>query len=320
MGHLVNPISLRLKKHGIWQVSWNAFFKKDYIYFFFINRLLEQILNSFINLKCLKKKFIFFEIKYFLKNNKLIIFLGFKFIKKSRLKLKKLNLFKKKLTYILKKQMLKLKLFYKYFNIFSYNHNNNYDFFFKNIFFYKIFLNYNFKQLKRIYLLKIKQIKAFSLNFINTLVLMKLREKALICLIFNKYILFNCLKLYTNSLLLKLMTNSFIPFTKNLLNVYTFKRFLVNGMNEFVINFNNNELVYNFTNIYLKFLLKLNYYKHKALYFYKNFFIYYHERFKYKINKYKSKLNKFKNNIYFNCKLWKKKFNNLLLDLCTLLI
>lgn len=195
MGHLVNPISLRLKKHGIWQVSWNAFFKKDYIYFFFINRLLEQILNSFINLKCLKKKFIFFEIKYFLKNNKLIIFLGFKFIKKSKLKLKKLNLFKKKLTYILKKQMLKLRLFYKYFNIFSSNNTTNYYYFFKNIFFYKVFFNYNFKQLKKIYLLKIKQIKAFSLNLVNNILLTKLREKALICLIFNKYIFFNCLKL-----------------------------------------------------------------------------------------------------------------------------
>jgi hypothetical protein len=36
MGHLINPISLRLKKHGSWQVSWNTFLKKDYIYFFLL--------------------------------------------------------------------------------------------------------------------------------------------------------------------------------------------------------------------------------------------------------------------------------------------
>jgi hypothetical protein len=315
MGHLINPISLRLKKHGIWQVSWNAFLKKDYIYFFFINRLLEQILNSFITLKCLKKKFIFFEFKYFVKNNKLIIFLGFKFIKKSKLKLKKLNLFKKKLTYILKKRILKLKSFYKYFN---FNFNTNYNHLIKDFFFYQLFRNYNFKQLKKIYLLKIKQMKALS--FISLNMFKEIKDKAFICLIFNKYIFFNCLKLYTNSLLFKLMTNPFIPLTKNVLKVYTFKTFLVNGINGFVINLNNNEFVYNFKQIYMKFLLKLKFYKQKALYFYKSFFIYYHERFKYKINKYKFKLNKFKNNIYFNCKLWKKKFNNLLLNLCILLI
>ena len=93
MGHLINPISLRLRKYGVWQVSWNTFLKKDYIYFFFVNQLLTQILNSIINLKCLRKKFIFFEIKYFLKASTLVIFLGFKFIKKSKLKLKKLKLF-----------------------------------------------------------------------------------------------------------------------------------------------------------------------------------------------------------------------------------
>lgn len=185
MGHLINPISLRLKKHGTWQVSWNAFLKKDYIYFFFINRLLEQILNSFINLKCFKKKFIFFEFKYFLKNNKLIIFLGFKFIKKSKLKLKKLNLFKKKLTYILKKKMLKTKLLYQYFNTLT---TTSYNYFYRKFFFNKIFYKYNFKLLKKIYLLKIKYIKAFSFNI--------LKEKALMYFIFNKYIFFNNLKLY----------------------------------------------------------------------------------------------------------------------------
>ena len=34
MGHLINPISLRLRKYGVWQVSWNTFLKKDYIYYF----------------------------------------------------------------------------------------------------------------------------------------------------------------------------------------------------------------------------------------------------------------------------------------------
>jgi hypothetical protein len=142
-----------------------------------------------------------------------------------------------------------------------------------------------------------------------------------------------------NSLLLKLITNSFIPLTKKFLNVYTFKNFLVNGINEFVINFNNNEFIYK--KIYIKFLFKLNYYKKIALYFYRSFFIYSQERSKYKkytnskafkiklkFRKYK-KHKKYKNNKKFNkvnekillhCKLWKRKFINLLLNLSTLLI
>ena len=51
--------------------------------------------------------------------------MGFKFIKKSKLKLKKLPLFKKKLSYILRKKILKLNLFYKFFK--SYFINNNYN-------------------------------------------------------------------------------------------------------------------------------------------------------------------------------------------------
>lgn len=42
MGHLINPISLRLKRYGIWQVSWNAFLKRDYTYFFFASNLLNS--------------------------------------------------------------------------------------------------------------------------------------------------------------------------------------------------------------------------------------------------------------------------------------
>mgnify|MGYP006866487335 CR=1 FL=1 len=120
-------------------------------------------------------------------------------------------------------------------------------------------MNYNFKQLKKIYLLKIKQIKTLSFSSFN--ILNELKDKVLICFIFNKYIFFNCLKLYTNSLLLKLITNSFIPLTNKSLNVATFKDLLVNGINEFVINFNNNELVYK--KYYMKIFLKLKYYKRK---------------------------------------------------------
>lgn len=78
MGHLINPISLRLKRYGIWQVSWNAFLKRDYTYFFFASNLLNSILLSFSNLFCLRKKVFFFEIKYILNETKLILFLVLK--------------------------------------------------------------------------------------------------------------------------------------------------------------------------------------------------------------------------------------------------
>lgn len=42
MGHLINPITLRLKKFGVWQVSWNSFLKRDYTYFFFASNLLNS--------------------------------------------------------------------------------------------------------------------------------------------------------------------------------------------------------------------------------------------------------------------------------------
>jgi hypothetical protein len=145
-----------------------------------------------------------------------------------------------------------------------------------------------------------------------------------------------------NSLLLKLITNSFIPLTKKFLNVYTFKNFLVNGINEFVINFNNNEFIYK--KLYVKFLFKLNYYKKLALSFYKSYFIYYQERSKYKKymtskafqikmqkrlkfknkkqKKYKNKKKFIKVNdkIFYHCKLWRRNFSNLLLNLSILLI
>lgn len=199
MGHLINPISLRLRKYGVWQVSWNTFLKKDYIYFFFVNQLLTQILNSIINLKCLRKKFIFFEIKYFLKASTLVIFLGFKFIKKSKLKLKKLKLFKQKFSYTLRLNSLNL----NYVNNFKLKSVNLYIFNYIIYYLFKLSTKiYNLNKLRKIYFLKINKFSDFSLNTFNLLnkyLLSKLKvfnEKSLNLFIFKKYIFLNLFKLY----------------------------------------------------------------------------------------------------------------------------
>jgi hypothetical protein len=317
MGHLINPISLRLRKYGVWQVSWNTFLKKDYVYFFFVNQLLMQILNSIINLKCLRKKFIFFEIKYFLKASTLIVFLGFKFIKKSKLKLKKLKLFKQKLSYKFRLNTLKL----NYINKFNFKNLNLYilEYIIYNLSKFSLKF-YNLNKLRKIYFLKINKFSDFSFNsfaLFNKYLLNKaklLNEKSLNLLIFKKYIFLNLFKLYTNELLLQLITNSLIPLLKNSLNLYKFKEFLSKGINEFVINCNNNSFVYNLKLI--RFLLKFEKIKFTAMKFYKSFLLYYHERFKFKTKKNKYKLNiNVKNTIYLDCKLWKKKANNLLIEL-----
>jgi hypothetical protein len=326
MGHLINPISFRIKKHGFWQVSWNNFLTKDYTYFFFVNNLIEQILISFSVLNCLKKKFLSFSLKYFLKNNTLILFLGFKLIKKSLFKNKIYNKrnFKTKLNFKLRYFLLKFNNKFKYFK--------NLHRYFKN-FFFKKFLNfhflfnilikkeliYNLNILKNTYLFKIKQINCFFFkryNLLNKYLFNKLyllKKKQLICLILNKYVFFKIFKLYINSFLLKLSKNACIPFIKTSLNAYAFKEVLIKGMHAFLDNFNKDKNL----KIYLKFIRKFLFYKKLAIRLYKKFIRLYNRRFKYKSSpyqffRYKSKrykIDRFKN--LKSCKLWKRKTHNI---------
>ena len=86
MGHLINPISLQIKYHGSWKLSWNQYLRKDFSYFFFLDQYIKNILESFLFLKNIFNKFFFYELKYFIKNNILFFFFSFKCLRKTSFK------------------------------------------------------------------------------------------------------------------------------------------------------------------------------------------------------------------------------------------
>jgi hypothetical protein len=51
MGHLINPISLQIKYHGSWKVSWSQYLRKDFGFFFFIDQYFKNVLQSILYLK-----------------------------------------------------------------------------------------------------------------------------------------------------------------------------------------------------------------------------------------------------------------------------
>lgn len=86
MGHLINPISLQIKYHGSWKVSWSQYLRKDFGFFFFIDQYFKNVLQSILYLKTFFNKFFFFEVKYFIKDNVIFFFFSFKFIRKTKFK------------------------------------------------------------------------------------------------------------------------------------------------------------------------------------------------------------------------------------------
>ena len=76
MGHLINPISLQIKYHSSWKLTWNQYLRKDFTYFFFLDKYIKNILDSILLLKSFFNKFFIYELKYFIKNN-IIFFLFF---------------------------------------------------------------------------------------------------------------------------------------------------------------------------------------------------------------------------------------------------
>src|SRR3990167_7088350 len=106
MGHIKNPIAMRLKRYGLWQKNWSVFFRNKFLY-------------SFTLLKGFFKRFFFFELKYFLYTSYLMVFVCLKFIRKKtflkKFKLKRLMRFKypnAQKIFIKKKFSKILKIFY----------------------------------------------------------------------------------------------------------------------------------------------------------------------------------------------------------------
>ena len=82
MGHLINPISLQIKYHGSWRLSWNQYFRKDFSYFFFLDKYFSELVDSVAGLRKFISKFFFYELKYFLKNNSILFFFSFKMLRR----------------------------------------------------------------------------------------------------------------------------------------------------------------------------------------------------------------------------------------------
>ena len=128
MGHITNPIGMRLKRYGLWQINWSVYFRQEFSSYFTVGLSLDKFLYSFTLLKGFFKRFFFFELKYFLYTSYLMVFVCLKFIRQKtflkKFKLKRLMRFKypnEKKTSI--KKSLKFLTFLKTFKRIKYNKN-----------------------------------------------------------------------------------------------------------------------------------------------------------------------------------------------------
>ena len=82
MGHITNPIAMRLKRYGLWQLNWSVYFRKEFSSYFTVGLSLDKFLYSFTLLKGFFKRFFFFELKYLLYTSYLLVFVCLKFIRR----------------------------------------------------------------------------------------------------------------------------------------------------------------------------------------------------------------------------------------------
>src|SRR3990167_7150529 len=128
MGNITNPIAMRLKRYGLWQINWSVYFRQEFSSYFTVGLSLDKFLYSFTLLKGFFKRFFFFELKYFLYTSYLMVFVCLKFIRKKtflkKFKLKRLMRFKyPNAQKSLIKKRLKFINFFKTFKRIKYNKN-----------------------------------------------------------------------------------------------------------------------------------------------------------------------------------------------------
>ena len=82
MGHITNPIAMRLKRYGLWQINWSVYFRQEFSSYFTVGLSLDKFLYSFTLLKGFFKRFFFFELKYFLYTSYLMVFVCLKFTRR----------------------------------------------------------------------------------------------------------------------------------------------------------------------------------------------------------------------------------------------
>ena len=128
MGHITNPIAMRLKRYGLWQINWSVYFRQEFSSYFTVGLSLDKFLYSFTLLKGFFKRFFFFELKYFLYTSYLMVFVCLKFIRRKTFlrKFKLPRLMRFKYPYLKKvkiKKPLKFINFLKTFRRVKYNKN-----------------------------------------------------------------------------------------------------------------------------------------------------------------------------------------------------
>src|SRR3990167_6957093 len=137
MGNITNPIAMRLKRYGLWQINWSVYFRQEFSSYFTVGLSLDKFLYSFTLLKGFFKRFFFFELKYFLYTSYLMVFVCLKFIRKKtflkKFKLKRLMRFKypNAQKSLIKKPLKFKKLFCKYCKYFL--RENKYKSIFMNL-------------------------------------------------------------------------------------------------------------------------------------------------------------------------------------------
>ena len=127
MGHITNPLAMRLKRYGLWQINWSVYFRQEFSSYFTVGLSLDKFLYSFTLLKGFFKRFFFFELKYFLYTSYLLVFVCLKFIRKKtflrKFKLPRLTKFKYPHVKTLIKRPLKFLNFLNTFKRVKYNKN-----------------------------------------------------------------------------------------------------------------------------------------------------------------------------------------------------
>jgi len=65
------------------EIILESIFKKRFCIFFFLDQYIKGVVDSIMYLKSFFNKFFFYEIKYFIKNDTILFYFSFKFIRKT---------------------------------------------------------------------------------------------------------------------------------------------------------------------------------------------------------------------------------------------
>jgi len=211
MGNLINPISLQIKYHGSWKITWSQYLRKDFAYFFFLDRYIKSLVDSIIFLKSYFNKFFFYELKFFMKNDFILFYFSFRLIRKTLFK-RYWTHFKRKMKYNISLQKRSFVIRKKNFLIKDILKSRG-PLLFSKISFLKMFKTFNYRYI--LYTLTKYKERLFPYDFALRLKIISLKIKNF-NLFFKKHKLFN----------IYILNN--LCFLKNKLKFLIFKEIIFN--------------------------------------------------------------------------------------------